>query len=410
MKKINSLAVLALLTVVGSVGVLGSTRWIDSYILSAQTGGAACGPNTIGPSCDKSGKQPLTQTPQPVKRIQRCLPRRKQSSTAQSDRQNPMPSPPTPNEYFVGEARVEVTKDESVVRLAMAQHGSVLIELPANDGPRYIIPGDPEMATVDAKALERSKRVIVVRPGTQFLPPLGTNRAHTPAATVTVQMRSGLVVTFLFYPVADLTQNVHRCVLQYNRDEVIARRRSAGLPVNLDTAGDKGGLPAPNAAAQSSISIEETPSDVKDQPLSKKDTSLRQLLDRFLKSPEQFESWTRPVHGLSLSAVSRRSAERSFVVIAVRNTSTNKLKLSNLPELFLETINDDHQPSHITQLKPVEIEASERAGEIEAGKITYYAIFFEEPILGAHQRLKLGISQTDAADEPASLVLPPINN
>ena len=49
-------------------------------------------------------------------------------------------------------------------------------------------------------------------------------------------MRSGLVVTFLFYPVEDLAQNVHRCVLSYNRDEVVARRRAAGLPVNLDTA------------------------------------------------------------------------------------------------------------------------------------------------------------------------------
>jgi hypothetical protein len=29
-------------------------------------------------------------------------------------------------------------------------------------------------------------------------------------------MRSGLVVTFLFYPVADLAQNVHRCVLSYS--------------------------------------------------------------------------------------------------------------------------------------------------------------------------------------------------
>ena len=57
----------------------------------------------------------------------------------------PQPSP----EFFVGEAKVDVVKDETVVRLAMAQHGSVLIEVPANDGPRYIIPGDPEMATVD---------------------------------------------------------------------------------------------------------------------------------------------------------------------------------------------------------------------------------------------------------------------
>jgi len=74
-----------------------------------------------------------------------------------------VPASPTPAEFFVGEARVDVTKDETVVRLAMAQHGSVLIELPSNDGPRYIIPGDPEMATVDQKALERNKRAIVVR-------------------------------------------------------------------------------------------------------------------------------------------------------------------------------------------------------------------------------------------------------
>ena len=88
---------------------------------------------------------------------------------------NPAPTPTIApavrSDFFVGEARVEVNKDETVVRLAMAQHGSVLIELPANDGPRYIIPGDPEMATVDQKALERNKRAIIVRPGSQFLPP-----------------------------------------------------------------------------------------------------------------------------------------------------------------------------------------------------------------------------------------------
>src|SRR6266404_6915139 len=163
------------------------------------------------------------------------------------------------SDFYVGEARVDVTKDETVVKLAMAQHGSVLIELPANDGPRYIIPGDPEMATVDQKALERNKRAIVVRPGTQFVPPLRNLKARTPSATVTAQMRSGLVVTFLFYPVEDLAQNVHRCVLNYNRDEVVARRRAAGLPVNLDTTttiesrGETG-----QSSASSSISVEDT--------------------------------------------------------------------------------------------------------------------------------------------------------
>src|SRR6266545_1611387 len=168
----------------------------------------------------------------------------------------PAPAPSAPAEFFVGEARVDVTKDETVVRLAMAQHGSVLIELPANDGPRYIIPGDPEMATVDQKALERNKRAIVVRPGTQFVPPLRNLKARTPSATVTAQMRSGLVVTFLFYPVEDLAQNVHRCVLNYNRDEVVARRRAAGLPVNLDGTGERGEMTR-QSSAPTSISVED---------------------------------------------------------------------------------------------------------------------------------------------------------
>src|SRR5689334_15722105 len=186
------------------------------------------------------GAQQPTPTPPPTKPITqsrycgRRFPRRSVGTLLTSV--TTPPAAATAPDFFVGEAKVNVTKDETVVRLAMAQHGSVLIELPANDGPRYIIPGDPEMATVDEKALERNKRAIVVRPGTLFVPPLPNHKARTPAATVTAQMRSGLVVTFLFYPVEDLAQNVHRCVLSYNRDEVVARRRAAGLPVNLDTA------------------------------------------------------------------------------------------------------------------------------------------------------------------------------
>src|SRR5437588_3826627 len=164
------------------------------------------------------------------------------------------PTQGTPD-FFVGDAKVDVTKDETVLRLAMAQHGSVLIELPANDGPRYIIPGDPEMATVDEKALERNKRAIVVRPGSLFVPPLPNRKARTPAATVTAQMRSGLVVTFLFYPVEDLAQNVHRCVLNYNRDEVVARRRAAGLPVNLDDK-EQGGEKATAQSTVASTSVD----------------------------------------------------------------------------------------------------------------------------------------------------------
>src|ERR1051325_5799689 len=180
-----------------------------------------------------SGQQP-TPSPTPVIR-QRTWHAHRPIKRIIATQPAPLTSNAPASDFFVGEAKVNINKDETVIRLAMAQHGSVLIELPADDGPRYIIPGDPEMATVDEKALERNKRAIVVRPGTLFVTPSPNHNARTPAATVTAQMRSGLVVTFLFYPVEDLAQNVHRCVLSYNRDEVVARRRAAGLPVNLDS-------------------------------------------------------------------------------------------------------------------------------------------------------------------------------
>src|SRR5258705_13520529 len=133
-------------------------------------------------------------TATPIQRLERCR-------TCIHRNLKPAPSPTStaraqPSvDFFVGEAKVDVTKDETVVRLAMAQHGSVLIELPANDGPRYIIPGDPAMATVDQKALERNKRAIVVRPAEQFLPPPTITSARSPAATGTAQLRSSLVCT-----------------------------------------------------------------------------------------------------------------------------------------------------------------------------------------------------------------------
>jgi hypothetical protein len=359
---------------------------------------------------------------------------------------------PQPPVFFVGEARVDVTKDETVVRLAMAQHGSVLIELPANDGPRFIIPGDPEMATVDQKALERNKRSIVVRPGTQFVPPLRNAKARTPAATVTAQMRSGLVVTFLFYPVEDLAQNVHRCVLSYNRDEVVARRRAAGLPVNLDT--ESRGEMAAQSAASTSISVESPQdekkesgpvtgssssppvADAKPEPLAKVSPSpsvgasaaprsesgktndrakepenaserTRDVLQQTMKKPKQFKHWTKPAHGLALSILTPQAANNfGLVIVAVKNTGSDPLKLTpDGPDLFLEMIDDQGRPLNIESIKKLHSEPSDPSGVIPPGGLFYCAIAYVPPVLSAHQRMKLAIGQTNAADEPASIVL-----
>jgi hypothetical protein len=351
-------------------------------------------------------------------------------------------------EFFVGEARIDVTKDETVVKLAMAQHGSVLIELPANDGPRYIIPGDPEMATVDQKALERNKRAIVVRPGTQFVPPMRNLRARIPSATVTAQMRSGLVVTFLFYPVGDLAQNVHRCVLNYNRDEVVARRRAAGLPVNLDGTGERGEMTT-QSSAPVSISVENnqegqnrsaeasvapTPAETTtvrnvpkpNQPLpstatsSSKDktddtkasalyvSSVRSAMQEAMKQPKRFKNWTKPTHGLSLSILQPAvNAERfNVVLLAVKNKMSDSVKLTpDIPDLSIEILGDRGKPLNIESIKKLHTEASDTSGLIPKGGIVYYAVAYTSPVLSVHQQVRVSVGQTSAADEPASIVL-----
>jgi len=373
---------------------------------------------------------------QPRKRVHRVL-----KPTASV---TPNSAPKTSTDFFVGEARVDVTKDETVVRLAMAQHGSILIELPANDGPRYIIPGDPEMATVDEKALERNKRAIVVRPGTQFVPPRRSVKAINPAATVTAQMRSGLVVTFLFYPVEDLAQNVHRCVLNYNRDEVVARRRAAGLPVNLDDK-EQGGekTTAQSTVAPTSGEIERPKGDktkesdssslteakekeVKEirlfsspdnsalratstaEPNSEVATSLRSALNEAAKQPKRFKKWTHATHGLKLSILQDPDSGRPFkvVTVAVKNNASESLQLlANSPELFIETIDDKGATVDIRSIANTQREASNTSGAIAPGATVYFAIAYASPVLDVRQHLKIVVTQTNAADQPASIKL-----
>jgi|SRR6185369_11499432 len=380
-----------------------------------------------------------------------CVPHLKSRRTRPPVAQPVVPAPVEPAaDFFVGEAMVEVKKDETVVRLAMAQHASVLIELPANDGPRYIIPGDPEMVTVDEKALERNKRAIIVRPGSLFVVPAPNARKRTPAATVTAQMRSGLVVTFLFYPVADLAQNVHRCVLSYQRDEVVARRRAAGLPVNLDQKEQGGENPTGQSGAPASISVEPIeevkttdpdpsvnskanpkienasksqevkpnatsvsnvitpPVSVNTHVLERAIVAARQQLAHATTEPGIFENWTRPLHGLALAARQDGDLKNDVrvLLLAVKNTSVQPLRLvPATPDLILEMHDDKGKVINVQSIKPLHIEVSEISNELGVGRIVYYAIAYSPPLMGVRHRLKIVVAQANAADEPASIAL-----
>ena len=395
--------------------------------------------------------QKPTPDPARLSNTSPCVPRQLPRRNPRQAPRTVAPAPEPVADFFVGEAMVEVKKDQTVVRLAMAQHASVVIELPADDGPRYIIPGDPEMVTVDEKALERNKRAIIVRPGSLFVVPASSQRRRTPAATVTAQMRSGLVVTFLFYPVADLAQNVHRCVLSYQRDEVVARRRAAGLPVNLDQKEQGGEKPTGQSGAPASVSvdpIEETtstdadrsnkssviprienaskPQEVKTNTLpvwsvapaslpSVKTnvsdlavTAAKKQLVRAMAEPGTFKNWTRPLHGLALAVQQDVDLNENFrvLLLAVKNAGAHPLRLlSGTPDLTLEMRDDKGKVINVQSIKPLHVEVSNLSSDVAVGRTIYYAIVYTPPLMGVRHQLKIVVAQSNAADEPASITL-----
>jgi hypothetical protein len=253
-------------------------------------------------------------------------------------------------------------------------------------------------------------------------------------------MRSGLVVTFLFYAVEDLAQNVHRCVLSYNRDEVVARRRAAGLPVNLDNTSQERRNETGQSTAPISISVEgikeeenrpseetpvssSTPGPNRNMPVrsaSPKEkteetkatvsyaSSAQTALQEAMKQPKRFKNWTKPTHGLSLSILRPTvNAERiNIVLLAVKNKTSDSLRLTpDIPDLSIEMLDDGGKPLNIESIKKLHTEASDMSGLIPKGGIVYYAVAYPSPVLNAHQRVRVSVGQTSAADEPASIVL-----
>jgi len=137
-------------------------------------------------------------------------------------------------------------------------------------------------------------------------------------------------------------------------------------------------------------------------------TTARNALQEAIKHSGRFKHWTKPAHGLSLSVIQPNDIGSDFrvVLVAVRNTTGESLKLtSDSPDLSVEMLDEQGKPINIRAIQKLQTEVSEPTGVIPAGAKAYYAIVFAAPVLGVHQQMKIVVSQTNAADEPASIML-----
>ncbi|MDQ3257127.1 MAG: hypothetical protein M3R15_25095 [Acidobacteriota bacterium] len=360
----------------------------------------------------------------------------------------PMVTPPValvqqqPLDYLSGEASVQVRGNRTpIVRLGMAQHGVTIIEFPVSDRFFAIHPGDSEMVTVEDSPTKAKDRFMVLRAGSGFIAPSPTSVAQfsaakqkkqpphpLPATSIVVQMQSGLVLTFMIYPVPMLSQQAHRCVISYSRSEVIEARRSAGLAVNLDGTDPTAPVTTASPTTPLTVSLQTSTAaistpvtrDVLSTPpvvaeierrskklsggLTDSSTVAKTALAQATTDPKQFKRWTKPLHGLAVSTVARELGEWSrLVIVAVRNQKSEAVQIMpGHPDIFIETMNEQGQPLQVEQIKKLHVETTTSSSVVPAGAIVYYALVFETPMLGAKQHLRVAVGQINATDEPAT--------
>jgi hypothetical protein len=364
----------------------------------------------------------------------------KRESKRENDSIGPTPvtlAMPPPADFLSGEANVAVSGNQNpVIRLGLSPNGATIIEFPAADRLFNIIPGNSNLVTVEESPTKETDHFIIARPGDGFASPATmANARHAPATSVIVQMQSGLVLTFLFYPVQHLAEQAHRVVVIYDRIEVMAARRAAGLAVNLDNAeADKPrtssvrispsqtSAPAADETTPARTPTPRAPLRVADTtdidttvPPAKLDDKTHDpgraaslALTEATRSPKSFKKWSDTVHGLSLSTSPvREVGKRSqLVVVAVRNTKKVDARIiPGQPEIYLETVDGKGRPLQVEVVKKLATETTATDGLIPADEVRYYAVVYETPILGARQRLSVIVGQTIAADEPATASL-----
>jgi hypothetical protein len=375
------------------------------------------------------------------------------------------------------------------VWLGLAQHGVTLIEFPADDPIYSVHPGDENFATVERRPCfgdsvtalaeektfradkivqecraRRAAEALVIRPGPQFTSP---RKGEKPVGTVlTVQRVSGVVVSFIFVPVASIAQNANHVVLSYQVQEVVAAREKSGLATRLVSDGDMANFfvaqkrrppavtpasetallvadaPPPTPAASSSAEASQlvtvipgasaptpptaTPAPARGDGNHGKEMPANDGVFQLTKEDEVEQltiaelrrvsvgtpalTWGKPLHGLQLAIAARAThlTEVLVDVVAVRNTLTVPVRLArDQPELFIENRPTEKGAAIVTEpMKLLHTATTALDNEVLLpGQIYYYAIAYDLPVLGAKQALRVAFAHTNAADEPVTLDL-----
>lgn len=368
---------LALLVAAPAAGVNGQTR-----TRRAAPGAAA---RTNGEKARESGGRPResakgsNKSPQPTEPMQLMNPVREGAPAAEK--------------IWAGNSTVALTaNDNPIIRVFVAQGGSTLVELPARDRifAVHMPPPDPEILVLQKSPTKENDRWFLFRPGKDCVAPGPGSKGPVPAASIGVQMRSGLYITILAYPVRDLSLNAHHVNVFYDPASVIAARRAAGLDTNV---GGPEESKTPSAMGQTVMvdgaePAKPSPEEERAKVMRGYAVAANELLQRFkgvavgrdAKQVAGLGKFGREVSGLKVAAVEVKQLSETarLALVAVYNGRDREVKLTGgQPELFVETVDGGGRVQSKDGVKSLYSETNCSGGVVGPKSVVYFAVVYE---------------------------------
>lgn len=285
--------------------------------------------------------------------------------------------------------------DNPIIRIYMVQGGSTLVEVPDRDRLFAIHPppAEPQLIVLEDSPTKATDRFFLIRPGRDFVVPAANSRsAPVPAATVTVQMRSGMTFTIVAYPARDLRLNVHRLVVMYNPAEVASARRQNNLASNLGSEEEQPTRPSAPSTIRYPAEDEQrtTPERQEAERLRGYALAAREEMGRYsvvavANGSREFPglgAFGREVSGLRVAASEVRNLGGNvrLAVVAVQNRRDRELRMSqSQPDLRVDLMNGRGGVAQQQSLKSLYFETTSSGGVIPARGVVVYAIVYEMP-------------------------------
>ena len=90
-----------------------------------------------------------------------------------------------------------------------------------------------------------------------------------------------------------------------------------------------------------------------------------------------------------------------LLLVAVKNETTDALRLvAEMPELQIQTVDKTGNNLQIERIERKYTETTALSGAVPAGAIVYYAVVYENSVLGANQKMRVLVAHDKAADAP----------